>query len=739
MKGKGKMKMYRSMLRNRLIVMQFVFIFALGLTALVGGCSFAASSTSTGSGWDQLPTILSRIVPPTFRDEDFVITKYGAVGDGVTDCNPAFKKAIAACIKAGGGRVVIPKGTFLTNGPIHLDNNVNLHISEGATIKFGTNFDDYLPHVLVRWEGTECYSYSPLIYAYKKTNIAVTGSGILDGQAKDTWARWPDKSKPGTLSNEQLRVVGGRTGDDFVPVEKRIFYGKPSLIQPVDCKNVLIEDFNIRDYPWWCIHLTYCTNATVRNVTIVDGSNPNNDGCDADSCTDVLIENCGFNTRDDSLCVKAGRDQDAWRVGKPSKNIVIRNMTDWHGMAIGSEMSGGVENVFIENCSMEHGAAVYLKSNLDRGGYIKNIWVRNIKIGATSNVVRMRHNYHGYRGGNYPTVFQNIHVEDVTVKESLGAAISILGIEGAHNTKDVFLKNITVDKAATATEIQYVDNIELTNVYINGKLQPTHPKQHLVAPGSGYISAIRDGNWSDTSIWDVWQMDGIPDGKLPASKNHGRVMIGGGPFVSDGVTVTLDMDIDEIFELRIYKNSTLIIPSGITFKIAQFRPDRSNSVVRQTGGTSIIGNLNIDDVTCQYFITGGTVKVNNFNLGEGSLIIDDSSAAIASISVANALRTGAGTTTKFIAHKNGIAPVQCKDVQLNGEKMIVDVTRYDYAANGDLVLFSYTGSGPEKPGSQEVTIIGGNAELVYDDAAKQIKLTNFGQGGIKARISENER
>jgi hypothetical protein len=581
----------------------------------------------------------------------------------------------------------------------------------------------------VRWEGTECYSYSPLIYAYKKTNIAVTGSGTLDGQARDTWARWPDKSKPGTLSNEQLRVVGGRTGDDFVPVEKRIFYGKPSLIQPVDCKNVLIEDFNIRDYPWWCIHLTYCTNATVRNVTIVDGSNPNNDGCDADSCTDVLIENCVFNTRDDSLCVKAGRDQDAWRVGRPSKNIVIRNMTDWKGLAIGSEMSGGVENVFVYDCEY-NGRALYLKSNLDRGGFIKDIYVKNLKIG-NGYVLNLRNNYHGYRGGNFPTEFHNINLEDVTVKEASGAAISVLGVEGAHNTKDVFLKNITVDKAATATEIQYVDNIELTNVYINGKLQPTHPKQHLVSPGPGYISAIRDGKWSDASIWDLWQMDGIPDGKIPASKNHGRVMIGGGPFASDGVTVTLDVDIDEIFELRIYRDSTLIIPSGITFKVTKFRPDRTNSVVRQTGGTSIIGNLNIDDVACQYFITGGTVKVDNFNLGEGSLIIDDSSAAIASISVPNALRIGAGTTTKFIAHKNGIAPVQCKDVQLDGEKLIVDVSKYDYAKNGDLVLISYAGTrtgkfdgGPEKP-TPQVTVIGAKADLVYDDAGKKIKLTNF--------------
>ena len=220
-------------------------------------------------------------------------------------------------------------------------------------------------------------------------------------------------------------------------------------------------------------------------------------------------------------------------------------------------------------------------------------------------------------------------------------------------------------------------------------------------------------------------MDGIPDGRIPTSKKDGRVMIGGGEFVpKDGVTVTLDMDIDEIFELRIYKNSTFIIPSGTTFKIAHFRPDRTNSVVRQTGGTAIIDSLNIDDVTCQYFITGGTVKVNNFNLGEGSLIIDDSSAAITSISVSNAFSTSSGTTTKLIAHKNGIAPVQCKDLGLGCENLIVDVTKYDYAANGDLVLFSYTGTRSGKP-SGGVTIVGAKADIAYDDAGKKVKLTNF--------------
>jgi polygalacturonase len=210
------------MLKKKSAAVRLALMFAIGLTILVGGYSYAASCTAADSGWAQLPSILSRIVPPTFRCEDFVITRYGAVGDGVTDCNPAFKKAIAACTRAGGGRVLVPGGIWLTNGPIHLENNVNLHITKNAVVKFGNKFDYYLPLVKSRCEGSVCMTYSPLIYAYKKTNVAVTGLGTFDGQAKDAWAKWGDsKTKSGTPSNENLREVAARTGKDFVPEEKR--------------------------------------------------------------------------------------------------------------------------------------------------------------------------------------------------------------------------------------------------------------------------------------------------------------------------------------------------------------------------------------------------------------------------------------------------------------------------------------------------------------------------------------
>ncbi|MCH7558536.1 MAG: glycoside hydrolase family 28 protein [Planctomycetes bacterium] len=703
------------------------------------------SAAGQREGWDLLPEILSRIVPPTFPDRDFKVTDYGAVGDGVTDCNPAFKKAIAACTKAGGGRVVVPKGTFLTNGPIHLDNNVNLHVTKDATIMFGTNFDDYLPHVRVRWEGTECYNYSPLVYAYKKTNIAITGSGTLNGQAESSWAMWPSKLKPGTTTNEELREMNHKD----VPVEEIKIYGKPTFFEPFECTNVLIEDVTILDYPFWCIHPTFCTNVTIRKLRI-ESHNSNNDGIDPDSSKDVLIEDCYLDQSDDCLAIKAGRDNSAWRKGRACENIVIRNMpSNFGGIAIGSEIAGGVRNVFFYDSKYESGNVLYCKSNLDRGGYIKDIYIKNLKIGK-ARILRLRNNYHGYRGGNFPTEFRNINIEDVHIKQGSDEMISIQGVEGAL-VYDVFIKNVTVDtlEKGPIMHLRNAENVVLTNVSIAGEIQPTNPPmmppEEKELEGTASIAPRRSGKWSDPSNWETgrdgarlkWSGDAA--NRLPDGKIDGRVLIGKSRVVPDGVTVTLDRDIDDVFEVRVYEQSTFIIPDGYTFKIkGPFIVDRTNSVARQLGGAlDVAKNLDIDTTTGRYVITGGSLNCGKLSLNEGMFVVDDSQGKIKSVTVRGEYRTGDGegnTTTKFVAHKGGVTPVQCQDLNLDayiGEKLIVDVSAYDYAKNGDLVLFSYTGTrkgefdgGPEKP-TPQVSIIGAKADLVYDDVGKKIKLTNF--------------
>ena len=738
--------MNRTILR-KMIVRNATFVLLTLVLLMTCSCSALARKDSAADqrkGWDLLPEILSHIVPPTFPDRDFIVTDYGAVGDGLTDCNPAFKKAIAACTKAGGGRVVVPKGIFLTNGPIHLDNNVNFHVTKDAKIMFGTNFDDYLPHVRVRWEGTECYSYSPLVYAYQKTNIALTGKGTLNGQAENSWAMWPMKLKPRTTTNEELRELNHKD----VPAEDIKIYAKPTFFEPFECTNVLIEDVTILDYPFWCVHPTFCTNVTIRRL-VIDSHNSNNDGLDPDSCTDVLMEDCWLDQSDDCIAIKAGRDNSAWRRGRPCENIVIRNMpSNFEGVAIGSEMSGGVRNVFVYDCEYDDGNVLYCKSNLDRGGFIKDIYVKNLKIGK-ARILRLRNNYHGYRGGNFPTEFRNINIEDVHIKEGSDETISITGVEGAL-VYDVFIKNVVVDTVSPPVlQIRLAENVVLTNVSIAGGIQPTHPPLLPPEPkelaGTASIAPRRSGKWSDPSNWETgrdgarlnWAGDAA--NRLPNDKIDERVLIGKSRVVPDGVTVTLDRNIDGEFEVRVYEQSTFIIPNGYTLKIkGPFIVDRTNSVARQLGGTlDVQKNLDIDTTTGKYVIAGGSLKVGKLSLNEGAFVVDDTSAAIMSIIAGGEYRTGEGegdTTTKFVAHKGGVTPVQCNDLNLDaytGEKLIVDVSAYDYAKHGDLVLFSYTGTrkgkfdgGPENPKPQ-VTIIGAKADLVYDDAGKKIKLTNF--------------
>ncbi|MBW8035965.1 MAG: glycoside hydrolase family 28 protein, partial [Planctomycetes bacterium] len=667
--------------------------------ALILSCVCSSPAFADKEGWDLLPEILARIVPPTFPDIDYAITDYGAVGDGVTDCSPAFKKAIAACTKTG-GRVVVPKGVWFSSGPIHLDNNVNLHVTKDARVKFGFKLDDYLPPVLTRdGQLAGVYRHSPFIYAYQKTNVAVTGSGTLDGQAELYW-------------------VGRKV--------------RPRFIHMYECKNILIEDVTLTDYAGWCVHPAFCTNITVRNIRVIS-DHSNNDGIDPDSCTDMLIDNCYLNQSDDSIAIKSGKNQAGRQIGIPCQNIIIRNMKVWKGLAIGSECSGGVRNVFMYDCDYKGKQVLYCKSNLDRGGYIEDIYVRNIKVEG-ARLLRLRNDYHNYTGGNFPTRFRNIHIENVTVKNARENAISVVGVERAP-VRNVYLKNITLENASEPiTLVQHAENVVLDNVYVNGVLQPTHPKK-TIPPTLPYITAISSGYWSDSSIWDVWEPDGVPDGRQPNGADDTRVLIGYGIVVPMGVTVILDKDIDATHEVRVFKNSTLVIPPGRTMKVGLFRPDRPNSAVRQCGGNVISPHLYIDDVTCQYFITGGSIEVGRLNVSEGSFTIDDSGNSIKKIFAKDTFLVGGYTTTKFIAHAEGVTPIECKDVNLktsDGETLIVDVSNYDYKKNGDLVLFSYTGTrtgkfdgGPENP-TPQVTIIGGNAELVYDDAEKKIKLTNFG-------------
>jgi unsaturated rhamnogalacturonyl hydrolase len=370
-------------------------------------------------GWQMMPTILERIKPPVFPDRDYRITAYGAVAN--KDCTEAFRKAIDACNAAGGGRVVVPAGTYLT-GAIHLKSNVNLHLVKDAVISFFTNPDDYLPMVYTRFESTECMNYSPLIYAYEQENIAVTGSGLLQGNADNTnWWRWQwiQKSDVKALCDQ---------AEQQVPVEKRV-YGqghklRPNMIQPYRCKNILIEGVTIKNSPMWHINPVLSSNITVRGVTVI-GHGPNNDGCDPESCKDMLIENCYFDTGDDCIAIKSGRNADGRRVNVPSENIIVRGCTmkEGHGgVVIGSEISGSVRNVFAEDCLMDSpnlDRGLRIKTNSVRGGTVENVFMRNVTIKQVGETpLKIDFYYQEGDTGPFTPVVRNIYMTNVRCDKS---------------------------------------------------------------------------------------------------------------------------------------------------------------------------------------------------------------------------------------------------------------------------------------------------------------------------------
>jgi polygalacturonase len=432
-------------------------------------------------GWSQADSILTRIKPPTFPNRDFDITHYGAKGDGVFDCSRAFKKAIDACAKSGGGRVVVPSGQFLT-GPVHLKSNVNLHLADGAVVKFHRNPRKYLPVVFTRWEGVECYNYSPLIYAFEQTNIAVTGNGTLDGQASAKYW-WPWKGskdqgwKEGKPSQKPGRDKLMEMGQKGVPVKDRTlgdgYYLRPNFIQPYRCKNVLIDGVTIINSPMWEIHPVLSENVTIQNVTI-NSHGPNNDGCDPESCKDVLIKNCSFDTGDDCIAIKSGRNNDGRRLKTPSENIVIQGcmFKDGHGgVTIGSEISGGARNIFAENCVAESPVlynALRFKSNAVRGGIIENVYVRDFNVKLVGRaVIDIDLFYEEGKNGEFLPTIRNVTVERMIV-ERCKVAFNLVGYAEAP-ILNVTLKDCNFKEVTDGYKIENVTGFQTVNTMVNGK------------------------------------------------------------------------------------------------------------------------------------------------------------------------------------------------------------------------------------------------------------------------------
>ena len=462
----------------------------LTLMLILPLCAFA-------DGWDEqvYKQIEQSIQLPKFGNVNIVITQTGAKTTATAAKNQkAIQKAIDKCAKKGGGKVIVPAGQRFKTGAITLKSHVNLVVEDGAVLEFVFQPELY-PIVETAWEGLDCYNLSPCVYAIDATDIALTGKGTVDGGGnRQTWWPWNGAAKHGWTEGVKSQKDGGRArllqnGEDGIPMkingkrnQQRVFTEndrlRPQLVNFVKCERILIQDVTLLSSPFWVIHPLKSTDITVRGVHI-NNDGPNGDGCDPESCDRVLIENCYFNTGDDCIAIKSGRNRDGRERGMPSKNIIIRNceMKNGHGgVVIGSEISGGCTNVFAHDCVMDSpnlDRVLRIKTNSCRGGIIENINMRNIKVGQCGeSVLKINLDYEPKEiccRGNYPTV-RNVYMENVTCEKSK-YGVQIIGLEEDTYVYDIFVKDCKFNGVKDGNTITgKTRNVKLENLFINGNL-----------------------------------------------------------------------------------------------------------------------------------------------------------------------------------------------------------------------------------------------------------------------------
>lgn len=443
-----KHKMYLTMKLPQLLI----FIIPLYFSCIKHDSKVKVQSIKVEAPFE-MPVIT---VPDFSACEQYLITDYGAIADDKEATSAAIQKAIDLAHTNNGGVVVIPKGEWITK-KIHLKSNINLHLDEGARLVFTSDPEDYLPAVFTTWEGMECYNYSPLVYAFECENIAITGQGELYANM-DTWNIWRHRPPAHLNSLKWLYELAS----SYSPVEERNMVNdtsnlRPHFIQLNRCNHVLIEDISIKNSPFWTLHPYLSNDIVIRNVKI-NAHGHNNDGVDPEMSQNMLIENCFFDQGDDAIAVKSGRNQDAWRLNTPTKNLVIRNCSVKNGhqlLAIGSELSGGIENVFIDSCIVADGASmfhlVFIKTNERRGGYVKNIYVSNIRadkmrdgiLGIETDVLYQWRDL-------VPTIERRLtSIENISLQNVQANDVNFISrIEGQEELpiKNVHLKNVTAEK-----------------------------------------------------------------------------------------------------------------------------------------------------------------------------------------------------------------------------------------------------------------------------------------------------
>ncbi len=415
--------------------------------------------------------ILQNIQVPTISDYTINIKDFGAIGDSIHNCKKAFDEAMADAEKHGGARIIIPEGTFFIGGPIHLISNVCLDFQNGSVIKFSNIPSNYLPVVKTSWEGTFLYNYSPYIYGYDLNNIVIKGNGTIYGNNSGSFKDWYGKQ-------EESQTRSRKMNNDQVPIEERIFgegyFLRPQLIQLFNCKNIFIDGVTIKESSFWGLHILKGENVIIQNLTL-DLPHRNNDGIVLEYAKNVLVQKITFIHGYDNICIKSGRDADGRKENIPSKNIIVKDckLTGQNGISLGSEMSGGIEKVIIEDCTynghLERG--IFIKTNPNRGGYIKDIYMNNLHFGEVEECMNISSFYKG-EGSEFVSDIHDIYLENIVCEKANMAGIVIHGFPQKPVTNIKF-KNIRIKNARMGLNLLFAEKIIFSNVTIGSIIDTT--------------------------------------------------------------------------------------------------------------------------------------------------------------------------------------------------------------------------------------------------------------------------
>ncbi|MFB6320065.1 glycoside hydrolase family 28 protein [Saccharicrinis sp. FJH54] len=421
------------------------------------------------------------------------VTSFGAVSDGQTKATKAIAKAIGSASEKGGGTIFFPAGKYLT-GPIVLKSNITIFLDAGAVLTFSDDFDDYLPMVQSRWEGTDVMNFSPLFYAFRDSNITITGRGRIDGQGKKWWDyhHWL-YSQPKDFKSKWQKEFAKQNKAIILPDQPGMVergFLRPPFIQPMYCKNVRIEGITITNSPFWTINPEFCENVTVTNVTINNPESPNTDGINPESCRYVHISNCHISVGDDCITIKSGKDGAGRNMAAPCENITIANCTMLRGhggVVIGSEMSGDVKKVTISNCVFEGtDRGIRIKSTRGRGGVVEDIRVSNIIMkDIRKEAIKLNMFYSKTEPepvSERTPVFRNIHFSNLT--GNAYQAGFLLGLDEM-KISNITFNDIQLDSKVGFT-LEDASDIEFHNVKIDTrKGSPIYAKdsENLIIEG----------------------------------------------------------------------------------------------------------------------------------------------------------------------------------------------------------------------------------------------------------------